>query len=206
MQRYLAAALVLFCVAALSGQQSATGIISGAVTSADQGRPVRKAQVKLVSSAPKMTRTTTTDADGRFSFAKLPAGGCFLSATKPGYLESVFGARRPGATSPGTPIRLAPGQKLDDVTLRLPRGGVISGVVTDEFGDPAYLVGVRAMRFTYTNGERVAYPIGNVFTDDLGAYRIAGLLPGEYVVSAVPRNVVATAAAMAEELQNDRRR
>jgi hypothetical protein len=148
-----------------------------------------------------MTRTTTTDADGRFAFVKLPAGEYTLSATKPGYLESVYGARRPGATSPGTPIRLAAGQKIDDVSFRLPRGGVISGVVTDEFGDPAFSVPVRAMRFTYTNGERVAYPAGNVVTNDLGEYRVAGLLPGEYVVTAVPRDIVAMAAGAAESLQ-----
>jgi protocatechuate 3,4-dioxygenase beta subunit len=38
-------------------------------------------------------------------------------------------------------------------------------------------------------------------TDDLGAYRIAGLLPGEYVVSAVPRDSVASAAANADSLR-----
>jgi hypothetical protein len=37
-----------------------------------------------------------------------------------------------------------------------------------------------------------------VTTDDLGAYRIAGLPPGEYAVSAVPRDSVASAAATAE--------
>ena len=45
---------------------AATGVIAGRLTSADQGRPVRKAQVKLTTASPRQTRTTVSDADGRF--------------------------------------------------------------------------------------------------------------------------------------------
>jgi hypothetical protein len=181
---------------------AATGVIAGALTSADLGRPVRRAQVKIVSAAPRLTRTVTTDANGAYVFTNVPAGEYTLSASKPGYLDTVYGARRPGAAVPGTPIRLGAGEKRDQLALRLPRGGVISGVITDEFGDPALGVPVRAMRFTFTNGERSAYPAGNVVTNDLGEYRIAGLMPGDYVVSAVPRDNVAAESAMAESLRN----
>ena len=181
---------------------AATGVIAGRLTSADQGRPVRKAQVKLVALSPKQTHNTVTDADGRFVFPNLPAGQYSLSASKPGYLDSVFGALRPGLGMPGALLQLSMGQKLDDVAFRIPRGGVIAGIVTDEFGDPAFGVPVRAMRFGYANGIRVAEPVPSmVVTDDLGGYRIAGLLPGEYVVSAVPRDSVASAAASAESLR-----
>ena len=162
---------------------------------------MRKAQVRLSSASPRQTRTTATDAEGRFSFPQLPAGDYTLIATKPGYLEMAYGARRPGAGVPGTSIKLAPGQQIADIVFRIPRGGVISGVVTDEFGDPAFGVPVRSMRFGYENGVRVAQPAATATTDDLGAYRIAGLLPGEYVVSAVPRDSVAAAAASAESLR-----
>ena len=103
---------------------------------------------------------------------------------------------------PGTPIRLGAGENIERVMLRIPRGGVISGVITDEFGDPALGIPVRAMRFTFTNGERTAYPAGNVVTDDLGGYRIAGLMPGDYVVSAVPRDNVAAASAQADVVRD----
>lgn len=180
---------------------AATGMIAGRLTSADQGRPVRKAQVKLVALSPKQTRNTVSDAEGRFAFTDLPAGQYTLSASKPGYLDSVFGALRPGPTMPGVTLHLSAGQKLDDVAFRIPRGGAIAGIVTDEFGDPAFSVPVRAIRFVYENGRRVARPAGTATSDDLGAYRIAGLLPGDYVVSALPRDTVAAAAATADSLR-----
>jgi hypothetical protein len=180
-----------------------SGAIAGTLTSADLGQPVRRAQVKLVSVSPRATRTATTDANGRFAFGDLPATDYTLSASKAGYLEMVYGARRPGARVAGTPIRLAAGEKLETIALRIPRGGVISGNVVDEFGDAAFGVPVRALRLSVMmNGERTASSAGQAVTDDLGGYRIAGLLPGEYVVGAVPRDTVAAAAGMAAELKN----
>jgi hypothetical protein len=185
----------------LAGQQAPappdTGVIAGTLTSADLGRPVRRAEVRLSSVSPRGTWTTATDGDGRFVFTGLPASEYTLTATRPGYLEMVYGAQRPGAGVPGTPVTLAAGQRIADIAFRLPRGGVIAGIVTDEYGDPAFGVPVRAMRFVYQNGQRTARPIGNATTDDLGAYRIAALPPGDYAVSAVPRESVASAAATA---------
>jgi hypothetical protein len=174
-----------------------TGVIAGTLTSADLGRPVRRAEVRLTSVSPRGTWTTATDGDGRFAFTGLPAGEYTLAATRPGYLEMVYGAQRTGAGVPGTPVTLAAGQRIADIAFKLPRGGVIAGIVTDEYGDPAFGVPVRAMRFVYQNGQRTARPIGQATTDDLGAYRIAGLPPGDYTVSAVPRESVASAAATA---------
>src|SRR5688500_2770459 len=74
-----------------------TGLIAGTLRSADLGRPIRRATVKLVSAPPAQLRTTTTDANGRFRFAALPAADYTLSAAKPGFLEMTYGARRPGS-------------------------------------------------------------------------------------------------------------
>ena len=191
----------LFASAQQAAPPTSSGVISGTLTSADLGRPVRKAQMKLVRLAPRSTTLTATDASGRFEFGKLEPGEYILSATKPGYLDAVYGAIRPGASMPGATLTVAAGQKIDNLAFRIPRGGVISGIVTDEFGDPAYSVLVRAMRYGYTEGGRMAQPVGQATTDDTGAYRIAGLMPGEYVVSAVPRDSVASAAASAESLR-----
>jgi hypothetical protein len=204
----LALALLACTAAVAAGDQAAapaprpSGAIAGTLISADLGLPVRRAQVRLVSASPRVTRTGTTDANGRFAFGDLPAADYTLSAAKAGYLEMVYGARRPGARVAGTPIRLAAGEKLDTIALRIPRGGVISGNVVDEFGDAAFGVPVRALRLSVMmNGERTATSAGQAVTDDLGGYRIAGLLPGEYVVSAVPRDTVAAEAGMADALR-----
>ena len=201
--RLLACGLVIVVMAGtLSAQRSggpppaATGVVGGRVTAADTGQPLRRAQIRLAGTASTVARTATTDGDGRFMFADVAAGDYTVSATKPAYLDMVFGARKPGLTAAGTPVRVAAGQKIENLELRLPRGGVISGVITDEYGDPAFNTSVRVMRYVFSNGERYATPAGQgAFTDDRGAYRIAGLAPGEYVVSAVPRDGVAEVGA-----------
>ena len=183
-------------------QAAATGVIAGRLVRVDNSQPIRKAQVRLSAAATRMSRTTTSDENGRFSFDNLPAGEYAVVASKPGYLDMVFGARRPGPGVPGTAIALQQGQKVENVDLHMRLGSVISGTVTDEFGDPAYNAPVRAMRFVYQNGFRNLTLAGSGTTDDRGAYRIAGLMPGEYLVSAVPRDNVASAAATAESIRD----
>ena len=86
-----------------------------------------------------------------------------------------------------------------NVSWTLARAGVIAGTVFDEFGDPAFNVPVRAVRFIYTNGFQQLMNAGTATTtDDRGMYRVAGLMPGEYLVSAVPRDTVTSLAAQAE--------
>jgi hypothetical protein len=50
-------------------------------------------------------------------------------------------------------------------------------------------VNVRVMRYQYQQGDRRLTPAGTAQTDDKGQYRVWGLMPGEYYVSAVARNV-----------------
>ena len=67
---------------------------------------------------------------------------------------------------------------------------MITGRITDEFGDPITDVQVQALRFQSVNGERQLVTAGRTArTDDLGQYRIFGLMPGEYVVHASLREM-----------------
>lgn len=180
---FIALSCVPYVVPASAAAAQNGGTIAGALVT-EQGRPVRRATVKLTGGVPATTRTATSDANGRFVFPGLPQGIYRLSASKPGFIETSYGAKRPGSGVPGTPITLGGDQRVDDIVLRLARGGVISGTVTDEFGDAAYAVPVRAMRLGYAGGGRAAQPAANTVTDDLGGYRLAGLPPGDYMVSA----------------------
>ena len=49
--------------------------------------PLRHAQVMLNAADQAVRRTTTTDADGRYRFADLPAGRYFLTVNKAGYVS-----------------------------------------------------------------------------------------------------------------------
>lgn len=180
-----------------------TAVISGTLTATDGGGPVRKASVRLVNPAmPRAPRTVSTDENGRYVFTAVAAADYVLSASRPGYLEMVRGARRPGPSSQGAILKVTDGQKLENISWSLRRAGVISGTVLDEFGDPAFNVPVRSYRFYYENGRRALGAASTSTTDDRGAYRIAGLMPGEYLVSAVPRETVAQQASLAESMRN----
>src|SRR6188768_3325414 len=71
----------------------------------------------------------------------------------------------------------------------MPRGGVISGRIVDEYGEPVADALVSSMRQTWSNGRRRMTPTGRTGqTNDLGQFRMYGLPPGEYYVSATLRN------------------
>ena len=163
-----------------------TGIITGRITTAGSGGPVRRARVTLSGQELRGGRSTLTNDEGQFTFAALPAGRFTLSASKAGYVDVPFGAKRPGR--PGTPIQLADKQKLENANIALPKGSVITGMVIDENGEPAPGTQVRVMRFIMRTGERTLQSAGQAQSDDRGFYRVWGLQPGEYLVSAVPRN------------------
>ena len=71
------------------------GEISGVlVTDEETPQPGRRAEVLAITpgSAP---RTVHTDAEGRFVFANLPTGRYTVEASKPGFVRTAYGARRP---------------------------------------------------------------------------------------------------------------
>jgi len=112
-------------------QTAVKGVISGTVVSADRGQPVRRSRVVLNGGSPKVTRTVLTDEQGAFRFADLPAGEFTLTASKGGFVDSVFGQRQPGSGRPGTLIHLVADQQLTQLMLPLARGGAITGAVYD---------------------------------------------------------------------------
>ena len=166
--------------------KTGTGRILGRVVSTDTGAPLRRAQVRLT--APEIgVKTALTDAEGRFEFRELPAGRFTLNASKSGYVSVQYGQTRP--FEQGRPIELADKQVLDKTDVAMPRGGVISGRIVDEFGDPLPDALVSAMRQTWSNGRRRLLPTGRTSqTNDLGQFRMYGLPPGEYYISASLRN------------------
>jgi hypothetical protein len=163
-----------------------TGVIAGVVVTEGSGTPVRRARVNLSASELRGGRSTMTTDEGKFSFGALPAGRYTLSASKPGYVNITFGAKRPGR--PGTPIQLVDAGKMENAAISLPRGAVVTGVVMDEHGEASPGTQVRVMRFVMRTGERTLEQAGQDQTDDRGIYRIFGLQPGDYIVNASPRN------------------
>jgi len=166
--------------------QTGTAVLAGMVVAADTGRAVRRATVSI--SGPEgRRRTASTGESGEFAFTNLPPGPYTLTVSRQGYLDVNYGQRQPGSGRPGTAIQLASGQKLDDISLQMPRAGVLTGVITDEYGDPIMGVQVSAWRFVIRSGERTLQSAGYGKTDDRGIYRIPSLLPGDYLVNTSSR-------------------
>jgi len=212
--RALAVAATVASGTALSGQQardvaravtSGTAQIAGTVMTGGQTpAPLRRATVVLTGDQLPDRVVAVTDDAGAFAFASLPADRYSLSVSKAGYVPMNYGSKRPGGS--GTPIVVAAGQRAV-VTMRLFRGGVISGTVRDGLGRSLPDVTVTALRYavSFQTGERTlqsvtvgsagqvvnnfapdAFP-GTAMTNDRGDYRIYGLAPGEYIVSASAR-------------------
>jgi protocatechuate 3,4-dioxygenase beta subunit len=166
--------------------KAGTARIRGRVLSADGGGPVRRAQVRA--SGPEIgSKAAMTDAEGRYEFRDLPAGRFSLSATKSGFVTVQYGQTRPFES--GTTIELVEAQIFAKADIAMPRGSVIAGRVLDEFGDPVADATVSAMRSAWAGGRRRLQPTGRMAqTNDLGQYRIYGLPPGDYYVSATLRS------------------
>jgi carboxypeptidase family protein len=163
----------------------AAGMIAGRVIAADTGRPVKRARVSVSANELPGGRGVLTDDNGAFQILELPAGRYTVSVSKSGFVSLAYGQRRP--LQAGTPVQLAEGQEIRNVDVRLPRGSVITGHVYDETGDPLPGVVVRVLRYQFQQGNRRLSTAGTAQTDDLGQFRVWGLMPGDYYVDAQSR-------------------
>lgn len=164
-------------------------IIGTVVTSGTIVRPLERVIVTVSGAALPPGRSVITDDRGAFAIHGLPPGRVTIATTKPGFLPGAYGASRPGR--PGTPVQLSGGDRLE-ITIPMTRGGVITGTIRDERGEP-----VPEQTVFVFDGRR---PIdvaqaesmltgrsgrGAVTTDDRGEFRIFDLLPGEYIIGAI---------------------
>jgi hypothetical protein len=179
-----------------SAPRPTDGSVRGRVDSID-GTPISLAQVYLFASINAESSMTTTDEAGRFEFRAVAPGPLLVSVTKPGYTQVESGQALQSfpvgrATSSPTPNDVQFGRRFEltaasteSVDLQMALRSSLSGTVTDEYGDPIQGVEVQVLRMQYEAGRRRLVPAGaSRLTDDLGRYRLYGLVPGRYIVSA----------------------
>jgi hypothetical protein len=173
-------------------------VIAGRVLSVD-GRPISGADVMTFGAptgGPPRPLQTVTDADGAYQIT-FPGdvGGTFhLTVRRAGYLSVGYGLGSP-ADWP-EPVVVGPGQTVNR-DIALPRPGAVSGRLFDENGDRVEGAAVRVLRLVFSEGRRRMVPIAtgaivNARSDDLGRYRVPGLMPGTYYLSAAVGQILVT--------------
>jgi hypothetical protein len=165
--------------------------ISGTVKNGATGRPIpgvivslRFGAASLVPPPLNRSRRLLTDALGRFVFRDLPAAiGYALDTSRIGFVDGGYGQAT--TFGPTGTITLAAGQWFDRADILMWKPGAISGRVFDEHGDPVVGIYVRALAQQFVAGTVKLLAGLSTKTDDRGEYRLAGLVPGRYLV-AVP--------------------
>ena len=173
-------------------------IIEGTVSNAMSGEPLRKVNLTLrrvdggragMPGGPGgpggMSYTATTDAAGRFVISGIEPGKYRLQAEKAGFVDQQYGAKGPSRA--GETIELAKSQRMRDASLKMTPHGVISGRVLDEEGEPVVNATLQVVRRGYVRGRKQMVPVDSGSTNDLGEYRVYGLSPGRYYLSALYR-------------------
>jgi protocatechuate 3,4-dioxygenase beta subunit len=158
----------------------------------DAGKPMVETSVMAVAAGQSgrdsklgalNTRSATTDENGNFAFEGLSSGAYRLAVIAQGYTMAPESLKENGAAK-----YYRPG---DTANLRMVKGGVITGTVMTQSGEPLVGVRVRVLKVKDAGGQvvrGVAIDETSLMkewkTDDRGIYRIYGLEPGRYLVSA----------------------
>jgi hypothetical protein len=159
----------------------------GHVFAADSGQPLRKAQVRIFAGEIRENRMATTDENGAYEFRDVRAGRYTISASKGSFVNISYGQQRP--TDAAKPLEILENQVVERVDLSLPRGGVITGRIVDEFGEPAPEIQIAVQRYQFTQGQRRLVPFSRMAaTNDIGEFRLFGVAPGQYYLTATWRN------------------
>jgi hypothetical protein len=158
--------------------------VAGLVVKLADSEPLRKARV-ILRSADDLTRSISvvTGSDGRFQLKGLDPGRYHLSVSRVGFVTQEYGQKKPH--DPGALLTLRPGQEVKDLLFRLIPSAVIAGKILDDDGEPLPEIMVSALRQGYLEGKPSLSTETTAQTDDRGEYRLFGLSPGRYFVSAI---------------------
>ena len=168
------------------------GGIAGIVEANGQPLPGVLVGAQLVtnnsSDPPPAVTTVRSDQNGSFLLAGLKPGKYILAILSPGWVTIKNSPTRSSAQDVEVEIN---NNTIESLKLNAVKGGVITGRVTTERGQPIIGVSVDLTPALGFNSNKMArsaiidrlVSTKKYQTDDRGVYRIYGLLPGSYIVS-----------------------
>ena len=154
--------------------------INGTVVDSRTGQPLAHTRVAIAPVTQRDDFTTViTGDDGRFAFPHLAAGKYTLTAQRRGYLTQSFNQHDQFASS----IVVGPEMDSSNLVFRLPGESIISGMITDDQGDPVQNAQVSLFQDSMSNGIRSTRQRIIAATDDEGFYHFAHLPAGRYFIA-----------------------
>ena len=154
-------------------------VATGSVANDLTGGPVKRARLAIDDAHGPAALQTETDVEGKFVVSGMAPGKHDIFLRREGYVDTRIQVVLCGQhedSSPDASNRTTP------LLIRILPLGVISGEVTDDAGVPVAEAVVRV--YPYRGGRLSAGLTGT--TNDLGMYRLYGLKPGDYYISAEP--------------------
>ena len=169
-----------FLLAALAAAQTdQTGSITGVVTDAITHMPVKKTLVTVGAignvTRPTAQQSTMTDVSGAFAVTNLAAGKYSVMFQQQNYPQARFG---------GTlkTIEVKAGEAAGPLNMELIPGGSVSGHIVDEDGDP--LPNCYVQVHPQKHPDQGVPMMGGSGSNQDGEYRLFGIAPGKYILSA----------------------
>jgi protocatechuate 3,4-dioxygenase beta subunit len=166
-----------------------SGSISGRVTTNDKPAPdvvvvVQSQDRPAIQQPPARAKT---DANGHYRLGGLAAGQYQISVIAPAMALAESASTANNFFGMGKSVVLAAGEDVDDIDIKLVKGGVITGRVTDADDKP--VVDQRVNLQIVDQSGNVTRQLTSTLsyqmtaTDDRGIYRVFGLSAGRYRVS-----------------------
>ena len=170
--------------------------LDGKVTNSQTGEPLRKAYVLLKPMNGNLqVMSQSTDSQGQFRFNGIRPGSYRVQAIHNGF---VGPENLPNGNGQSSVLRFDQ-QSITGLVIQMVPAAVFTGHVVDEDGDPMAKVRVQCLRFFYHQGKRRLILVDGTSTDDRGQYRISGLEPGRYYLTASYNDPWRTAFAPAQD-------
>jgi Carboxypeptidase regulatory-like domain len=170
--------------------------IGGVVVIVETNTPVAHATVRLIPvlddnsfSLRNDRHQEETDKAGRFVFDEVQPGNYHVVVDRTS--RFVLISDNPSGSPRGIPVSANSGERVTNLRVEVTPTASISGRIVDRKGKPAEGVSVMALTPSYENGRRVLSSsrrgggiVAIARTNRRGDYRIEGLVPGQYYVSA----------------------
>jgi hypothetical protein len=154
--------------------------IAGTVVNAITGAPLSQARISITGAKERgRAISVVTSERGNFEFSQLKAGKYSLQGSRRGFISGAYDQHEQFSTA----IVTGPRYATDNLILRLTPMAMITGHVSDEYGDPVRNARVALYSQNLLGGMSRISRAGNCLSDDRGYYEFPQLQPGKYFIS-----------------------